>query len=167
MTPNRPVPTPARSTGSSLMEVLVTVVVLSIGLLGLAGLQLTGLRANAAAESRSVATLMAYDMADRMRANMSGVTSSAYNAITGAEADPGCISTGCTAAQLALYDAWQWNQAITSTPTLPSGLGRVTGNGTTFTVTVMWDEARTGATGTGCGTDLKVDRTCLAIQVQP
>ncbi|KAF0193008.1 MAG: type IV pilus assembly protein PilV [Gammaproteobacteria bacterium] len=167
MTPNHHMTIPGRSRGSSLMEVLVTVVVLSIGLLGLAGLQLTGLRANGAAEARSVATLLAYDMTDRMRANNDGVISGAYNAVDGSETDPGCISTGCTAAQLAVYDAWQWNQKLSTTPTLPSGTGRVTGNGATFTVTVMWDESRTGATGTGCGTNQNVDRKCLAIQVQP
>ncbi len=149
------------------MEVLVTVVILSIGLLGLAGLQLTGMRANLTAEAHSIATTMAYNMADLMRANRAGVTSGAYNAIVGTETDPGCISTGCSTAQLAQYDAWKWNQTLGSTPSLPSGKGRVAGNSSTFTITVMWDESRTGATGTGCGTNLTVDLKCLTIQAQP
>ena len=149
------------------MEVLVTVIILSIGLLGMAGLQLTGLRANSQAEARTMATYLAYDMADRMRANMASVTSGAYNSIDGSETDPDCISSGCTSAQLAQYDAWAWNDAIDKTTSLPSGVGHVTGNGSTFTITVMWDETRTGATGTDCGDDLTEDLKCLSIEVQP
>lgn len=149
------------------MEVLITVVILSVGLLGLAGLQLTGLRANSTAEARSVATLLAYDMTDRMRANLDGVNSGAYDSIDGTETDPGCIATGCSTAQLAQYDAWQWNELIDSTASLPSGVGQVTRSGSIFTVTVMWDQARLGATGTDCGADESVDLKCLSIEVRP
>lgn len=55
--------------GFSLVEVLVAVVVLSIGLLGLAALQITGVRANDSAELRTTATLAAQDVADRLRAD--------------------------------------------------------------------------------------------------
>ena len=54
--------------GSSLLEVLVAVVVLSIGLLGLAGLQMTSIKSSHSAYMRSQATLLAYDLADRARA---------------------------------------------------------------------------------------------------
>ena len=54
-------------TGSSLLEVLVAVVVLSIGLLGLAGLQMTSIKGSHSAYMRSQATLLAYDLADRAR----------------------------------------------------------------------------------------------------
>ena len=55
--------------GFSLVEVLVAVVVLSVGLLGLAALQITGMRANDSAELRTTATLAAQDVADRLRAD--------------------------------------------------------------------------------------------------
>jgi type IV pilus assembly protein PilV len=55
--------------GFTLIEVLVTIVVVSIGLLGLAGLQINGLRANVSSEARSKATLLANDIIERMRAN--------------------------------------------------------------------------------------------------
>jgi type IV pilus assembly protein PilV len=58
----------ARGAGFSLVEVLVAVLVLSIGLLGLAALQIAGVRANDSARLRTVATLAAYDVADRVRA---------------------------------------------------------------------------------------------------
>lgn len=152
--------------GTSLSEVLVTVVILSIGLLGLAGLQLTGLRANGQAESRTAATWHAYDFADRMRANLTGASAGNYDTVVGNETDPGCIATGCTAAELAQYDKWAWLQNIGNDPVLLSGTGRVTEDDGVFTVTVMWDESRTGATGTDCGADETVDMKCLAIEVE-
>lgn len=59
----------ARGAGFSLVEVLVAVLVLSIGLLGLAGLQIASVRANDSARLRTQATLAAYDLADRLRAD--------------------------------------------------------------------------------------------------
>ncbi|MGE5155728.1 MAG: type IV pilus modification protein PilV [Bdellovibrio bacteriovorus] len=58
-----------RGAGFSLVEVLVAVLVLSVGLLGLAGLQIAGVRANDSARLRTQATLAAYDLADRLRAD--------------------------------------------------------------------------------------------------
>lgn len=57
-----------KQTGSSLLEVLVAMVILAFGLLGLAGLQLNSVKSSHSAYLRSQATLLAYDMADRMRA---------------------------------------------------------------------------------------------------
>jgi type IV pilus assembly protein PilV len=69
----------ARSRGFTLIEALVSLLVLSIGLLGVAALQLTSLRANTSAASRSQATFLAYDITDRMRANRDAVKQKAYN----------------------------------------------------------------------------------------
>ena len=60
---------PDRISGFTLLEVLVALVILSIGLLGLAGLQAASLRYNHSSYLRSQATLIAYDIVDRMRAN--------------------------------------------------------------------------------------------------
>jgi len=147
--------------GFALVEVLVTVVVLSVGLLGLAGLQVTGQRNNHSAYLRSQAVFLAYDMVDRMRANMKGVTAGNYNNISGIPSNPGCITTGCTPAQMAQYDAYQWNTQMAQQ--LPSGQGTVTVAGSLYTITVKWDDEHSGGPGTVCNTGgLK----CLVISVQ-
>lgn len=143
-----------RQRGFTMLEVLISVVVLSIGLLGIAGLQATGQRNNHSAYLRSQATALAYDMIDRMRANQAGVTSGAYNAInttTNTYTDPGCITSGCSTAQMAQYDMYEWQTQLAAR--LPSGNGIVAGNGagTNFTVTVMWDDDRNGSGSTTCG----------------
>lgn len=152
--------------GFTLLEVLVAIVVLSIGLLGLAGLQAAGLRNNQGAYLRTIATQQAYDMADRMRTNPAAVTGGSYDNISGTGSDPGCITTGCSPAQMAQYDAYEWN--TTNQNALPTGKGTVKLVATNrFTITVMWDDARTGASGTACGSDPTVDLTCFSVSLQP
>ena len=65
--------------GFSMMEVLVSALVLSIGLLGLAGLHVTSIRSSHSSFYRSQATLLAYEIADRMRANPLQARALAYN----------------------------------------------------------------------------------------
>ncbi len=134
--------------GFTLIEVLVTLVVLAIGLLGLAGLQASSLKHNNNAYQRTQATFLAYDILDRMRANPIGVEAGNYNAIdTGSlPTNPACASTSCTPAQLADTDTLEWATHLTTA--LPSGRGVITGTAANapFTVTVMWDDMRTGAT---------------------
>ena len=130
--------------GFTLLEVLIALLVLSIGLLGLAALQTIGLRSNS--------TMLAYDISDRMRANGQGILDGDYvinsGPITGTPSD--CTSIDCTTAQMALYDLNQWKNAVAA---LPGGLGDITqvvGPPLTHTITVRWDQHRTGATGSNC-----------------
>jgi len=150
--------------GFTLLEVLVAVVVLSIGLLGLAGLQASGLAQNNTAYQRTQATLLAYDMLDRMRANYEGVRLGYYNNFTaGTQNDPGCITSGCSVQQIANYDNYSWGVRLGNT--LPTGKGKISGAGlnSNFTITVMWDQDRTGATGTNCSGNTQTDLTCIEI----
>ncbi len=152
--------------GFTLVEVLVTIVVVSIGLLGLAGLQINGLRANMSSETRSKATLLASDIVERMRANLTGVDANAYsNIIVNAAncAAPAAILCGntsagdavnCTAPQMAAFDVWVWGCGTAAadvkksgvTNLLPNGTASVTCNndpcspGSPHTVTVSWSE---------------------------
>ena len=120
------VPIPAREAGFTLMEVLVAFLILSVGLLGLAGLQMRGLAYAHQSYQRSLATLLAQDMADRMRANRPAVLAGDYH-LTSAPPDPGVTCSGsdsCTPAKLAALDLYQWYyQEIAAD--LPNGKGVV------------------------------------------
>lgn len=140
-----------RSSGFSLVEVLIALVILSIGLLGLAGLQAAGLRNNNSAYLRTIATQQSDDMADRMRANRPGVITGAYDAMAGVPANPGCIATTCATAQLAQYDNFFWNTMNGNL--LPLGAGSVTRVASPaginrFDISVAWDDSRSGAANT-------------------
>src|SRR5262245_49835341 len=68
-----------RQAGASLIEVLVSILILSFGMLAMAGLHASSLRYGKMSQFRSVATQLAYDLSDRMRANALGAMGGAYN----------------------------------------------------------------------------------------
>ena len=154
--------------GFTLLEVLIALLILSIGLLGLAALQTIGLRSNEMASMRTNSTMLAYDISDRMRANPVGITSGNYvidsSPITGSI--PDCTAADCTTAQMATFDLSQWKTALAL---LPGGQGDITqaaGPPLVNTITVRWDENRTGANGLNCppidNTDLRCFRLILS-----
>jgi type IV pilus assembly protein PilV len=133
--------------GFTLIEVLIATVVLAIGLLGLAGLQATSLRNNQSAYNRSQATQLAYDIADRMRANTAAQANylTASMAPTAATAKANCKNTtGCSTADMAENDLFEWNAAITAPGILPDGVGTITFVDPVYTVTINWDDNRDG-----------------------
>jgi len=109
---------PSFTRGATLLEVMVALVIMAVGLLGLAGLQMTGLTTNGNAEKRTQATIVANDMIERMRANATGVGAGNYAAVNYAAIDcntppaPYCQDHGGTAAgscntgQIASFDAF-------------------------------------------------------------
>lgn len=119
--------------GFTLVEVLVSILVLSISLLGLASLQSTALRFNHSAYQKSQVVEFINDMADRMRANRGGVNSGNYASITATPGQPDfdCMTdftntteTGvCSAQEMAVYDAYAWRTALAQI--LPVGAGSV------------------------------------------
>jgi type IV pilus assembly protein PilV len=141
--------------GFSMIEVLVTMVILAIGLLGVAGLQIASVRNTHVAAQRSIATQQASDIVERMRANMGpfiggvpvpgeGTAGGAYDNLgANIPAAPAC-APGCTPAQQAVVDHADWNTA--NAALLPNGNGTVVGslaNG--FIVTINWTEAAEAA----------------------
>jgi type IV pilus assembly protein PilV len=129
--------------GFTLVEVLVAVLILAIGLLGMAGLQVVGLQDNNTAYLRSQATFLAYELADRMRANNAAVNGY-YGDVTGNEVNPNneCVDAPCTPLQMAQTDVYQWLQSVKQT--LPLGKGTVTKTGLIHTIAISWDDDRDG-----------------------
>jgi len=143
--------------GFTLIEVLVATLVLTVGILGVAAMQMVGFQTNQSAYACSQAIYRPQDMFDRMRANPSCYqTTSVYNAIdtsdgTTIPSSPNCVTgtSGCTATQMAQQDVREWAanfvdvfSATDYRPTLPGGRGQLTRNGSTneFTATVSWNE---------------------------
>lgn len=135
ITRTRPAPTHSPQTGFSLLEVLIAVVILSVGLLGLAGLQLSALRNNQSAMERSTAVLQVYSIADVMRADIVSARSGGTSAfITGQ------------------IEAWQDRLEDLLGEGATGGVVCVTVGTpevTTCTVTIQWDDSR----GLGGGTE--------------
>jgi len=148
----------SRQTGMTLIEILVSLLILSIGLLGMAGLQTVSLRNTQSAYQRTQAAILSTDIVERVRANLQGVEAGSYDNAAG-ELTAACNSAaGCSAAQMAANDVAEWKQALAAT--LPEGEGTLCadatpddgtpaapacdGVGDLFAVKIWWDSDRDG-----------------------
>lgn len=105
----------SRQRGVSLIEVMMAVLIFSVGLIGLAGLLVVATRFNHAAYLRTQVTFLANNMADRMRANPLGVWNGSYNGaaypVTGTT---DCQAAACTPANVAKRDQQTWSSLLTT-----------------------------------------------------
>jgi len=131
-----------RTAGFGMVEVLVTLILLSVGLMGIAKLQLVSLRSVHASAVRGQAVLLAYDLADRMRANRFGIADldgnavGFYNRADGATyqtpTDNDCTegadaAADCSIDEVAAHDLDEWNVSLdgSNDGLLPGGMGWV------------------------------------------
>lgn len=118
---------PSKQQGFTLVEILVTLVIFAIGMLGVAGMQINALTGLDAAQYRSVATLKASEIAERVRANPKGGYPSvtpAHGACRGTHfSDVHNTVAVCPAATMAADDLFDWNAELAAR--LPSGTGVV------------------------------------------
>jgi type IV pilus assembly protein PilV len=151
-----------RHGGFSLVEALVALVVLSIGMLGIAALYVESLRAGRSALLRTQAVMLAADMADRIRVNPtvpgSYIKAADDTGTLTAACDPGGI--GCAATLMAANDIARWRELVddradspsTGRLALPNGRGTIAVVGVTspaqYTITVSWAESGQTAANT-------------------
>ena len=124
-----------RQSGMLMIEVMVTIIIVSFGLLGVAGVILNSLKANEGSYGRAQAVWLANDIIDRMRANRTAAESInlPYNLpMNGTPSGTGVPTTDLTS----------WLAAVAAT--LPSGKGAVSVVSATkkVSVTVQWDDSR-------------------------
>ncbi|PPI78975.1 type IV pilus modification protein PilV [Marinobacter flavimaris] len=150
----------SRQSGFTMIEILVTLFILAIGLLGLAGLLFEGMRNNQGSYLRTQASILAYDMADRMRANSAEAQGGSYGGFSTATIQsttlPACTgqTAGCTPSDQVTVDQVEWTLQVQGTggdmAMLPGGVGTIAHDATSgiYTVTIQWDEAsRAGDAG--------------------
>lgn len=140
--------------GMTLLEVLVSVVLLSVGMLGIASMLMLSGKTNNSSYAKHKATLCIYDMFDRMRANSQIVAGGSYNVSNiSSSGGPGtvpppsadCATATCNPTQLAAYDTWYWLTRMVSQ--LPGGSGSISAaagaisNTSVVTITVQWDDS--------------------------
>ncbi len=124
--------------GLTLVEILIALLILSIGMLGLAGLQTLSLRFNTSAYYRTQATTLGYNFADRMRANRQAALNGQYS-VAFQDPPPACSVPG-GGGSVPEQDIAAWRSALACL--LPQSTGSVTRNGNVFTYTVRWDDSQ-------------------------
>jgi type IV pilus assembly protein PilV len=144
--------------GSSLIEVLVSMTILAVGILGIGAMQTSTLKSNQNSYMRTQAVFHANDIVERMRSNAAGVEAGDYD-----DPDPvvtaACLTTsGCSAAQMAANDVAQWETSVAAA--LPMGAATVCldsspvdgtavapacdSSGDDYVVKIFWDDDRDG-----------------------
>lgn len=122
--------------GFTLIEVLVAIVVLAVGILGLVRLQGTAIQQSTIALQRTQATLLGYDIANRIRANRVEARNGGYDSDWGRQASSVDCSVQCSTSQLAAHDIGEWLRAIERK--LPQGDGQVSVAANVATIEVRW-----------------------------
>lgn len=168
-----------RNLGFSLIEVLITLVVFAFGVLTVAGLQTISKKSNFQAVQRTTATMLAYDILERMRANTGQLQFYATNSLSNGTGlgggtlslpNPDCGSATCSPAQMETYDLYEWEQSLDGASELngttkAGGLvtptacitGPPGGGAGVYTVAIAWrgsvsmPNTNTNTCGTGSG----------------
>lgn len=148
-----------RQTGVGMLEVLLTVCIISIGFLAAARMQIEGLKISQNSYFRAQAFLMAEEMIDKMRVNIDGLNTGAYDgkATSSTAVNRACEDNYCDGAAIAEYDIFQWSRKLHNLtgennfiPLLPSGNSasargeiQALGNGV-YQISVFWSEVTDG-----------------------
>lgn len=134
--------------GVSLVEVLVALLVVSLGMMAMVGLLGTAARFGKTSEFRSTATLLAQDITDRLRANLKGAQDGDYDVLSTDLADAlpeeaaACaVAAACTPKELADIDLAQWQATLFNS--LPRGTGHVQFSGEAADIWIIWQDPST------------------------
>jgi len=147
--------------GITLVEAMIALLVISVGLLGIASLQLTAMNQNTSSLHNSQAVWYAYNMSDRIRANI-GEFDTYKNKDTATSTPKDCEGFYCNPKDMVNSDIADW---ATMVGNLPGGRGMIGFNADGLLINVMWDDNGTGVTGTGCDPDEPADLTCYTLVV--
>ncbi|MBX9754255.1 MAG: type IV pilus modification protein PilV [Pseudomonadaceae bacterium] len=131
----------SRNQGFTLLEVLISMLILAIGLLGMAALMMSNLQANQGAALRSTATILSYDIADRIRSNVGTVATRTYPDTTPADAVlPACHTDplGCGPTDRVQEDLAQWNASLLAIPGATGLITRINDNN--YCIAIFWTE---------------------------
>lgn len=141
-----------REHGFSLLEVLIALLVLSVGLLGIAGLQTVSLRFNHQSYERTQATVLISEIFEKITANPVAASGGSFDSIPDTATSSsftgyGACPASCTPAQLATFDLFRWKRSIEDPRRLAQGRGAITRipdpDGATahvYEITVNWVE---------------------------
>ena len=139
-----------RDVGFTLIEVLIAIVVFSLGVLGIGAMLVVMHKTSTSSYLQQEAVQYAYDIVDRMHANQAAAKAGSYNVASGTAPPvaPSCLGALCTPAQIATYDQSEWLTGLNTS--LPNGTGSIAtallGSSTTVTVTISWDDSPTQKT---------------------
>lgn len=126
--------------GASLIEILISLLMISLGIMGLVTTQMNTMTNNREAYFRTQATVLAYDIIDRLRANREEAIAGSYVVELGDNSGTSC-ETNCSPVQIAQADIFDWKSSLADK--LPGGDGAVSeiiNVDNSYTVNVQWQQ---------------------------
>lgn len=144
---HHPIPRLRPARGVTMLEVLVTLLIITLWLLGTAGAQSSAVKLTKAAQFRTTAVLLASDIAERMEGNSAAAAAGAYgpyDSTSYAESTVNCVQNPCSGPNLAAFDLTEWGKRVKEAATLPGAtatIGFAPGSATTpatYTITINW-----------------------------
>ena len=128
--------------GFTLIEVLVSLLIMTLGIVGVLKMQTQSLKSNQRAHFRTQADLLSRDMVARMQANKVEARNGKYVADAKPASAPNCQTTECSAAQLVKWDLNQWYEQIERQ--LPAGSATVENfdGDNRYLISIRWDDYR-------------------------
>ena len=155
--------------GFTMLEILVTLFLLSMWLLASAGVQSSSLQFTKAAEFRTQAVYLATELAERMQANLGAAVAGSYQYAGGTTIGKDCTTATCLDNELADFDLAEWNGRVTAV--LPNATVSVTtagaANPITYTIVVSWTDRRDGRAYSTTGTTESFSYTATKTLFQP
>jgi len=141
--------------GFSMLEILVTLFLITLWLLSSAGVQSASLQFTKAAQFRTQAVYLATDLAERMQANKTAAVAGSYvvsGSVDAAAMD--CTTATCTSDELAQFDLAEWSGRVTAVLPNASVTVSTTGaaNPVTYTILITWSDRRSDRAYSGSGT---------------
>jgi type IV pilus assembly protein PilV len=158
----------AAQLGASMIEVLVSLIVLSTGILGMAGLQSESINNSKSSYYKTQATMLISDLSSRMRANGAGAAAKhyVYSGETKRYSTTGTVcDEGCNASELAKSDLDEWIEKVKQS--LPKSEVAISkdASGEVYQLTLYWKDA--GSTGVDlCEADTTTDKLCMTAFVK-
>ena len=150
--------------GFSLIEVLVTMVIISFGMLGIAGVIVNSLKNNQSSYARSQASVLANDIIDRMRANRTSAEATTPSPYTFNN-----LSTTATipGSGVVFNDLTEWSTSLTASMPSASGRGSIAIDATTkiVTVVIQWDDSRASTELRGNDAEIQAARALASTKV--
>lgn len=153
-----------RQRGFSMLEVLIALLIILIGVLGTAGMQLLALQSTGWSQYQSLAALLASNMATSMRNNTAywvvnqptTTITVTGNTVSPAITAGACLGGTCNPSQQAGFDLVNWGQSIQTA--LPGGTGSITcptsTSQVTCTITITWNAIQSGMYAKGSSTTM-------------
>ena len=152
--------------GTTLIEVLVAMLIVSIGVLGHAKMQIRSMDIAQQANFSQIANTALLDLSQRMRANSGVVSSFTMNNLSSGNSissSKDCASESCTNTEFATYEVSEWFTHLQIN--LPSPRFSVGQAGDLYTLTLIWDAAKTGAGNGVCNTSTANSHQCVSMEV--